>query len=183
MDIDIIKCYPSIMMALARMHGMDDSHTLRLSSFVSDPSAIAEVVCAEVGCEVGAVKAMVNTVISDTALRYDRDGVGWMRGFEEAVWQLRTELISRHPFRDAYWSQPRSDGSVPNVGTVMYRVLTDVEVRVVAAAAAELREWGIRAATYGYDGMRVSADDRQTLFHACQDDALSAVSLAHLADI
>ena len=177
-DIDIVKCYPSIMLALARMHGMDDSRTLRLSSFVSDPSAIAEVVCAEVGCEVGAVKAMVKTVISDTALRYDRDGVGWMRGFEEEVWQLRTELISRHPFRDAYRSQPRSDGSVPNVGTVMYRVLTDVEVRVVAAAAAELREWGIRAATYEYDGMKVSAGDWQALCHACQDDALSAVHAA-----
>ena len=92
-----------------------------------------------------------------------------MRGFEKEVWQLRTELISRHPFRDAYRSQPRSDGSVPNVGTVMYRVLTDVEVRVVAATAAELREWGIRAATYEYDGMKVGADDWQALCHACQD--------------
>ena len=100
------------------VYGIGSNHTRRLSSFISDPSAIAEVVSAEMGCEVGAVKGMVNKAISDTALRYDKGELGWMRGFEKEVWQLRTELIGRHPFRDAYWSQPRSDGRAPNVGYV-----------------------------------------------------------------
>lgn len=45
-----------------------------------------------------------------------------------------------------------------NVGTMVYRVLTDYEVQVLAQAARVFTGAGVRVATYEYDGMKVSAD-------------------------
>jgi len=64
-DMDMVKCYPSIMLALAGMHGLEGATVGLLGEYVRDPGAVACGVSKEEGCEEGAVKGMINKLISD----------------------------------------------------------------------------------------------------------------------
>ena len=57
----------------------------------------------------------------------------------------------------------QDDGSLPNMGTVVYRVLTDYEVRVIEVAAMEFQKRGVRVGTYEYDGLKVEAEGWERL--------------------
>ena len=155
--MDMVKCYPSIMLALAGMHGLEGAMVGLLGEYVRDPGAVACGVSKEEGCEEGAVKGMINKLISDPRTCHQGCKGSWMARLEREVHGLRDELISRHPHRGAFWALPRGGGGAPNVGTMVYRVLTDYEVQVLAQAARVFTSEGVRVATYEYDGMQVSA--------------------------
>ena len=64
------------------------------------------------------------------------------------------------------------------MGTMVYRVLTDYEVQVLAQAARVFTGAGVRVATYEYDGMKVSADHWGGLGSDGQDRLLEAARVA-----
>ena len=101
-----------------------------------------------------------------------------MARLEREVHGLRDELIRRHPHRDAFWALPRGGGGAPNVGSMVYRVLTDYEVQVLAQAARVFMSEGVRVATYEYDGMKVSAAHWESLGAAGQDRLLEKARVA-----
>ena len=177
-DMDMVKCYPSIMLALAGMHGLGRAQVELLSEYVSGPGAVACRVSEEEGCEEGAVKGMVNKLISDPRPCHQGSRNGWIARLEREVHSLRDELIDRHPHRDAFWALARGGGGAPNVGTMVYRVLTDYEVQVLAQAARVFTGAGVRVATYEYDGMKVSADHWGGLGSDGQDRLLEAARVA-----
>ena len=58
---------------------------------------------------------------------------------------------------------------------MVYRVLTDYEVQVLAQAARVFTSEGVHVATYEYDGMKVSAAHWESLGAAGQDGLLQKV--------
>ena len=61
-------------------------------------------------------------------------------------------------------------------GTIIYRVLTDFEVRIVVVAAREFMKRGIRVGTYEYDGLKAEARGREALSCAAQDWLMSVIT-------
>ena len=67
--------------------------------------------------------------------------------------------MALHPQSQQFWAMPRSGGGDPNWGTMIQRVLTDFEVRVIAVVMEVLGHRGVRVScTYEYDGVKVSWD-------------------------
>ena len=131
LDFDLAKCYPSIMLAAARMHGCEGRAMALLESLLADPKAVMARIATEAQCDTSDVKQMINRIVSDPRKRHHRKVGSWLGRFEEEVHGLRERLIDAHERGGAFRGELRDDGSLPNIGTVVYRVLTDYEVRVI----------------------------------------------------
>ena len=60
--------------------------------------------------------------------------------------------------------------------TLIYRVPTDFEVRIVVVAAREFMKRGIRVGTYEYDGLKVDDRGWEALSCAAQDWLMSIIT-------
>ena len=158
LDFDLAKCYPSIMLAAARMHGFEEGAMALLEGFLADPKATMARIATEAKCDSGGAKQMINQIISDPRKRHHRSLGTWLGRFEEEIHGLRERLVDAHEEGVAFRDELRGDGSPPNMGTVVYRVLTDYEVRVIEVAAREFQKRGVRVGTYEYDGLKVEAE-------------------------
>ena len=163
LDFDLAKCYPSIMLAAARMHGFEGGAMALLESLLADPKAVMARIATEAQCDTSDVKQMINRIVSDPRKRHHRKVGSWLGRFEEEVHGLRERLIDAHERGGAFRGELRDDGSLPNIGTVVYRVLTDYEVRVIEVAAMEFQKRGVRVGTYEYDGLKVEAEGWERL--------------------
>ena len=85
-------------------------------------------------------------------------------------------LIEHHAEGQEYKQQAGSSGPPPNSGTIIYRVLTDFEVRIVVVAAREFMKRGIRVGTYEYDELKVEARGREALSCTAQDWLMSVIT-------
>ena len=125
LDFDLAKCYPSIMLAAARMHGFEGGAMALLEGFL--PKTIMARIATEARCDTSDAKQMINQIISDPRKRHHRRPGSWLGRFEEEVHDLRERLINAHEQGGAFRGEMRDDGSPPNIGTVVDRVLTDYE--------------------------------------------------------
>jgi hypothetical protein len=153
-DLDLVKCYPSILLALAIMWEIDPQQRKLLGEFVVRPKEHCERVAQDIGVDTSGAKDAINRIISDPERRHPPRH-GWVSAFETEVHRLRESVVSLHPLKDQFWVMPRTNGGSPNVGTVVHRVITDYEVRVIAVAMQVFSRKGIRVCTYEYDGVKV----------------------------
>ena len=115
-------------------------------------------------------------VVSDPCKRHSKQQGSWLQAFEHEVHKLRDMLIEHHAEGQEYKQQARSIGAPPNSGTIIYRVLTDFEVRIVVVAAREFMKRGIRVGTYEDDGLKVEARGQEALSCAAQDWLMSVIT-------
>ena len=151
-DLDLVKCYPSIMVALARMWEIRPHRYQLLSAFVRRPKELCERVAQEMGEGFSKAKDIINQIISDPEQRYlPRHGLCLVLRLRCML--LRKEIVARHHLVAQYWSTPRADKRPPNTGVVVHRVITDYEVRAIAVAVQVLSGMGIQVCcmcTYEY---------------------------------
>ena len=76
------------MLALAGMHELGRAQVELLSEYVSGPGAVACRVSEEEGCEEGAVKGMVNKLISDPRPCHQGSRNGWIARLEREFHSL-----------------------------------------------------------------------------------------------
>ena len=156
-DLDLVKCYPSILVALAMMWEIDPHRYQLLQGFVRSPKEHCVRVAEEMGGDVSGAKDAINRIISDPQMRHMRQR-GWVSGFEAEVHELRRDIVGRHHLRDQFWEMPRTGGGAPNIGTVVHRVITDYEMRAIAVAVQVLSDRGVQVCTYEYDGVKVLSE-------------------------
>ena len=106
----------------------------------------------ECQCDAGSVKRKINKLISDPQKRH---ASGWLCHFEAEIHTLRNMLSQKHPLREDFMKERRSDGSPANAGSILHNVIADFEVKIVAVAGREFLKHGVGVGTYEYDGLKV----------------------------
>ena len=100
-DLDLVKCYPSILLALAIMWEIDPHQHRLLGEFVVNPKERCERVAQDIGVDTSGAKdgIVINRIISDPERRHPPQH-GRVLAFEVEVRRLRESVVALHPLKD-----------------------------------------------------------------------------------